>query len=392
MIILAAGVVIIGVINALKPQPVPDEEALAKAQHVQVNVRPASRQSVSLSATAQGTVAPKREIDLVAEVSGRVVDVAADIEDGAFFQQGKLLIQIDDRDYQAAYSSAQARLVSARRALAEEEGRSSQAQREWRDLGDAKANDLFLRKPQLAESESNLASADADLQIAKINLDRTKIRAPFDGRIRKLFVDVGQYVTVGTPIIDVYDISAAEVRLPLSDHQIAVLKLPLGRATQNGPTARLWAKIGGKTYEWDGIITRTDATVDSQSRMYYAIAEVENPFDIAAGDDHVPLMPGLFVSAEIAGKTLDDVLVLPRATLVRRNYVYTLDANHSVVLESVSVLKKDDHRVWLRADFENGTPIVLNKHALISPGTQVDPVMESAAGIRGVAAKGIAGQ
>jgi RND family efflux transporter MFP subunit len=340
---------------------------------------PAQRETVVLSAQSQGTVAPKREIELVAVVAGQVVKVEPRFENGAFFDRGELLIEIDDRDYQSAYQGSQARMAQARRHLAEEEGRATQAGREWRDLGDSKANELFLRKPQLAEARANLVAAEADLRTAKLNLDRTKIRAPFDGRIREIYVDLGQYVSRGVALAKVYDTSAAEIRLPLSDRQLAMLDLPLGLRADDGPSVRFSATIAGREHQWQGRVTRTDASVDTRSRMYYAIAEVDNPFKVSEGDSgRVPLMPGLFVSAEIAGKQLADVLVLPRESLVRREYIYLLGESNTITAQHVTVLKKDLERVWLRGDFKDGSLIVLDKHALVSPGAVVEPVREAA--------------
>ncbi len=196
--------------------------------------------------------------------------------------------------------------------------------------------------------------------------------------MEKLHVDLGQYVTAGTPVASVYDTSAVEVRIPLTDRQLAILQLPLGRSAARGPAVDITATVAGQAHSWSGFITRTDASVDTRSRMYYAIAEVENPFGTDEAPVHLPLMPGLFVTAEIAGKTLDDLIVLPRGALVRRGIIYTLDEENRVQSEAVEVLKKSDHAVWLRAAVADGVPIVLEKHALLSPGTRVDPVFEAA--------------
>lgn len=378
--IIFVGIVVIGLISVSKPQPTADEDLLAEAAKTKVMVRPAQREVVTLSAFSQGTVTPKRQIELVAQVAGQIVAVEPRFEEGAFFEAGSLLIEIDGRDYQAALQSAQARVAQARRILAEEEGRASQAVREWRDLGETKANELFLRKPQLVEARTNLAAADAQLQVAKLNLDRTRIRAPFNGRVSETRVDLGQYVMIGTPLAKIYDTATAEVRLPLSDRQLAILDLPLGLTAVDRPGVKLSAVIAGKTHHWEGVIARTDASIDTQSRMYYAIVEVDKPFRVEEQNKvntQAPLMPGLFVNAEIAGKKLEDVLVLPRASLVKRKYIYTLDENESIDVHPVTVLKKDLAQVWLQADIDEGTPIVMEKHALLSAGTAVEPVTES---------------
>lgn len=365
-------------IVATRPRPQADTEALEAVEQIDVRVMPARRETVALAASGQGTVSPKREIDLVSQVSGKIDWVAPGIDDGAFFKAGEVLIRIDKRDYEAALSTAKSRVASAQQVLAEEEGRARQARREWRDLGTDTANALFLREPQLAAARSELEAARAALQIARVNVERTAVAAPFNGRISKLEVDVGQYVTVGTPVAAIYDTSAAEVRIPLTDRQLATLQLPLGRAAGSGPAVTITATVGGRQHEWRGAITRTDASVDTQSRMYYAIAEISNPFGTEEQAAPVPLMPGLFVTAEIEGRQMQDVIVLPREALVRRHLVYTLDDDNRVRFEEVEVLAKNEASVWLRTDVPDGTLIVLNKHALLAAGIQVVPAAEPA--------------
>src|SRR5690606_21005202 len=158
-------------------------------------------------------------------VSGQIVSVEPAFADGGFFSRSEALIQIDDRDYQVALLNSKARLAEAERLLAEEEGRSLQAKREWRDLGNQTANDLFLRKPQLAAARAQVASARADVEMAELNLERTRIRVPFDGRVKEIFADLGQFVSVGTRLATVYDSTVVEVRVPLTEKQAVLLDL-----------------------------------------------------------------------------------------------------------------------------------------------------------------------
>ncbi|MBR9909663.1 MAG: efflux RND transporter periplasmic adaptor subunit [Gammaproteobacteria bacterium] len=379
-IILVLGLGAIALVTLSKPSPTPNPDMLAEPPKTRVLVKPAQRETVTLSVTSQGTVKPKREIDVVAQVSGRIVKAEQQFVNGAFFEQGSLLVEIDPSDYQAAFLDTQASVAQAQRVLAEEAGRSRQAKKEWRDLGNSEANDLFLRKPHLAEARSALASAQAELKVAKRNLERTRVSVPFDGRISETSVNLGQFVSVGTTLAKVYDIAAAEVRLPLSDRQLSMLDLPLDFASaENRSAVTLSATIAGKVYQWQGAITRSEATIDVNSRMYYAIAEVANPFQVSEAADRdvqAPLIPGLFVTAEISGKSLDDVLVLPRAALVKRNNIYTLDADNKVQSNPVTVLKKEADTVWLQSAIAEGTAILLEKHALVSPGTEVEPLPE----------------
>ena len=235
--ILVVGLLVVALVVALRPtsEPLPAQEKLpAEVAVIAVDPRPQA-----LSVRTQGTVAPRREIDLVAQVAGNIQAAAANFVDGGFFAGGEALVKIDDRDYQFALVRADARVKEAEQALATERGRARQAEREWRDLGNSEANALFLRKPQLAAAEAALASARAERDQARLDFARTSISVPFAGRVRETYVDLGQYVSPGTRIAKVYDTSVAEIRLPLTDRQAALVDLPLGfRGNAESPGPR----------------------------------------------------------------------------------------------------------------------------------------------------------
>lgn len=370
--ILLGGIAVIVAIMLTKEEPKANPKQLAEPPKPKVAVQKAITQAATLSAKTQGSVVAKRETDIVAQVSGQIIQVATGFVNGQFIDRGEVLIKIDDRDYRAALVGAQSRLLEVQRQLAEEKGRYRQAKKEWRDLGNQEANDLFLRKPQLAEAEARLASAQADLAIANLNIERTEIRLPFNARIKQTRVNVGQFIGVGTTIASVYDTATAEVRLPLSDRQLALLDLPVSnKAPLSESRVTLTGVIAGESHQWQGKITRTEASVDIRSRMYYAIAEVEQPFS----EKHsAPLLPGLFVEAEIEGKHLTDVLVLPKESLVNRTNLYVLDEHNKIRLTPVTVLSKKNGRVWLRSELTQESVILLEKHAVVSPGLEIEPV------------------
>ena len=378
LLILTLGITAITLITLSKPTPKPNDELLVEPPKVKVAVQVATREQVVLSATSQGTVKAKREIDLVAQVSGLIVKVDTRFFNGDFFTQDTVLIEIDSRDYHAALLSAKSRLAKAQRSLSEEKGRSRQARREWQDLGNKDANELFLRTPQLREAESAEEHAKAEVEIAEINIQRTKIRVPFDGRIKQTYVNVGQFVTQGTQLAKVYDTAIAEVRLPLSDRQLALLDLPmLGTELDSKPAVTLSAIIGGKAHQWQGIITRTEASVDVNSRMYYAIVEVVKPFEISSKNNHsAPLIPGLFVNAKIDGKKLNDVIVLPNNAIIKRTNIYTINDKNIIEIQPVTVLSKNAKRVWIQSTIADNTAILLEKHAVVSPGTVIEPIFD----------------
>ncbi len=380
VLIAVPGLLIVLALVSLKPKIKPKLDDQLEPVLLSVNVYSARSETVTLSVKTQGTVTPKREIDLVAQVSGQVQSVEHIFGDGGFFEKGQLLIKIEERDYQAAYLAVRARQAAAEQKLAEERGRARQAKREWRDLGNRDANALFLRHPQVAAAEASVESAKADLAQAQLNLERTEIRVPFNGRIRETFVELGQYITKGTRIASVYDTAVAEIRLPLSDRQIALVDLPLGYAAVNpsdAPRVTISGVIGGKQYQWEGRITRTDASIDTRSRMAFAVAEVNNPFRSTAENNgqFYPLIVGLFVEAEIEGKALTNVMTLPVDAVFNRNKIYVLNDEKKIEQKTVKVMHRDNAHVWFRSDMPDEKLIVLEKHALLTPGTTVNPIV-----------------
>jgi RND family efflux transporter MFP subunit len=382
--VLVMGILLIVGVATLKPQP--ERVKRLPPPRLVVEVIDATPQTLRPDIASQGTVAPRREISLVSQVSGKVVAVAEAYADGSFFRQGDQLIQLEDSDYQFAVIRAQAQVAKAEELVAMEQGRSRQAKREWRDLGDNSANALFLRAPQLASAKASLESARADLAKAKLDLRRTAITTPFQGRIRQTHVNLGQYITPGTPIAKIYSTDVVEVRLPLSDRQAALIDLPVNfedAQTASYPEVVLRRSVGGKTYKWQGKIVRTEASIDIQSRMTYAVAEVQNPFKTDPNSDRPPLSIGLFVEAEIAGRQMDNAIELPKRIIYRGNEVLVLNDNNEVSFARLTVVQSDTNSVVTNS-FAPGTRIVGTRIALPVPGMRVDVSAASATATRPV--------
>lgn len=356
-----------------KPEPV--SEALPAEAAPLVDVVSVEPQSLGLDVTTQGTVRPVLAIDLVSRVAGRVESVAADFAAGSFFRQGAPLVAIEDADYRFAIARARSQVAAAEQRVAEEEGRALQARREWRDLGNSAANALFLREPQLASARAALKAAQADLAAAELDLERTRVAAPFNGRISEKFVDVGQYVSPGTRIARVYATDAVEVRLPLTDRQVALLDLPLHYRSEDStlelPAVTLRATFASRDWDWQGRIVRTDASIDENSRVVYAVAEVKAPFARGPGGERPPLVPGMFVSATIAGRTLEAVTSLPRSALLSDTVVMLVDGRQQVLERAVSVLQSEGGQVWVQG-LQRGDRVIIRESTVTVAGMRVE--------------------
>ncbi len=340
------------------------------------------RQDIRLKVRSQGTVAPRSESTLVPEVSGRVTYISPSLAAGGFFEQDDVLLRIDRRDYEFALVRAQAEVAQAELRLEQERAESEVARTEWSDLGRGEATPLVLREPQLSQALAALEGAGASVEKAELDLSRTEILAPFAGRVREENVDVGQFVNRGTPIATLYSVDYAEVRLPLPDGQLAYLDLPLVYRGEDSerpmPKVVLRATFAGREYTWSGRLVRTEGEIDPGSRMVQAIAQVGNPYGRTGDRNRPPLAVGLYVEAEIHGRYLRNVAVIPRAVVRGKNTLLIVDSDKRLHFRDVEVLRADREQVIVGSGLESGELICVSPLEIAVENMQVRVVEEDA--------------
>ena len=325
-------------------------------------------ETVRISVASQGTVRPRTETQLVPEIAGRVISVAASFAEGGFFEEGDVLLRLDRFDYEQAVVVARSQFAQARLQLAQEEAEAEVAQREWETLGRGNPRELTLRKPQLEDARASVAAAEASVERAERDLERADVVAPYSGRVRTKSVDVGQFVTVGAPIATIYAVDVAEVGLSLPDAELAYLDLPLayrGAADQRGPRVVLRTTFAGSTYEWGGRVVRTESEIDPVSRMVQVVAEVQDPYGTGSDPRRPPLAVGMYVEAEIQGRAFRDIAAVPRAALRGRNQVLVIDAASRVRFRDVEILRTTTESVYVESGLAAGELIAVS--ALDSP-------------------------
>ncbi|MEM7739788.1 MAG: efflux RND transporter periplasmic adaptor subunit [Pseudomonadota bacterium] len=320
---------------------------------------------MNLSVRTQGEVAPRREIQLAAQIAGRIDSVAPSFANGGVFKSGEVLVSIEDADYRLAVTRARANVAQSEQQLAVEEAEGALAARDFEELSGTStgqsASLLTLRKPQLAAARANLEAARADLEDALLALSRTKITAPFDGRIRSINANIGQYVTPGQNLGQVFSTTVAEVRLPLTDEDLAKLQLPFAfEATgDDAPEVRLSASAAGVEREWVGRIARVDAAIDATTRQISAIAEVDDPYG-AGSDNGFPLAFGLFVSAEILGPTIPLGTVIPYVSMQNNGIVFVVDAQDQLQKKTPTVIAQTGEGYVAIAGLDAGDRLVIS--------------------------------
>jgi len=365
--LLAAGMV------ALKPDV---ETRVAAPMPPLVRVAEVTLADVPLTVRSQGTVRPRTESQLVPEVSGRVIWVSPSFAEGAFFEKGQVLFKVDPHDSRQAVVRARGEVARAKLQLAREEAEAEAAREEWSDLGAGEAaTALTLREPQLEDARAAVASAEANLTTAERNLERTQIRAPYSGRVRRKNVDVGQFVTVGAPVATVYSVDYAEARLPLPDDELAYVELPLHyrgeTARQKGPRVTLRADFAGQTFEWTGEIVRTEGEIDPGSRMVNAVVQIKDPYGRGDDPSRPPLAVGLYVEAEIEGITAEGVAVLPRSALRGRSQVLVVTPEDRLEFRDVDLLRTTREEIYVRGGLKAGERVCLSPLEAVTNGMRV---------------------
>ncbi|MEO0399569.1 MAG: efflux RND transporter periplasmic adaptor subunit [Pseudomonadota bacterium] len=332
---------------------------------------------VRLNVYAQGEVRPQTDITLTAQVAGRVVVTADNFVNGGAFKAGDVLATIEDADYRVALAGARASLAQANEALKREEAEGALAEQDYKDLGlGEEASALTLRKPQLAQARANYAAAAAEVTAAKLNLDRTKIFAPFDGRVRERISGPGQYVAPGSQIGRVFATDIVEVRLPLTDADLEKLGLSIAfveTPEMAGPDVVLRAPLAGIAHEWKGRIARTDGAIDPTTRQISAIAVVEDPYG-AGADQGAPLAVGLFVDAEITGRPYPSAFVLPRTALYGRDRVYVVGADDRIAARQVNVVATARETITVGRGLRSGEKVVTSPLRGAGDGDQIVPI------------------
>jgi RND family efflux transporter MFP subunit len=366
------------VLTAPTPMQVEPEEVSTA-----VRVQTVEKHPVQLKVRSQGNVLPLTESDLIPEVSGRVEWISPNLIAGGYFEKDELLLKLDDRDYQSSLIRSKAGLA---RAEAEDEHARFELQRleelVKKKLTSQSTLETAIRSQRIASAALN--ESKAALSQAERDLWRTQIRAPYNGLVRMKDIDQGQFVQRGAMVAQVYSADTVEIRLPIADRQLAYLDLPLGFqgeiAAEKQANVRLSTRYGGEAFSWNGKLVRTEAAIDSRTRMVFAVVRVQNsasnPLTQQGSEEssEQPVLPvGLFVNAEINGKIVDDIVVLPRAVIRNQTQVLVVDAENKLRFRDVELLRYDKDEVFIQSGLKSGEFVNLSPLQTVIDGMRVTP-------------------
>lgn len=359
--------------------PETDRRPPQQAAKLNVDVLVLEPRNFSIQIESYGTVQPRTQSLLVAQVGGQITSINPSFRDGGFFKKGDVLLEIDPRDHQANVKIAEAQLMDAKQALLEENARADQAKKDWLRLGgDETPSDLVLRKPQMLAAEARLVSASANLDKSRLNLERTRITAPFDGRTLKKNADLGQVVSGNAQLGEIYASDAVEIRLPIRNRDLAFLDLPEqydGNTDKNNtthtPNVDLISSLV-KDQRWAGKVVRTESAIDEQARQLHVVAQIEDPFstDKKSNSSGAAIKIGQYITAEISGRVIKDALVIPSSAIYQSSFVY-LAKNDELLRQEITIAWQNGKQSLISEGLSAGDLIVTTPLGQVTTGTGV---------------------
>lgn len=313
----------------------------------------------------EGMVLPKTSINFAAEITGKIVSVAKQFSHGGKFKQGDVLVEVDPLDYELAITRANANVSARIAALDLEQAKSDLARDDWKKYGKkGKQSALNLNLPQVASAKAALDGAKADLKLAKRNLQKTQIIAPFDGVILTKNVDIGQFVNIGMSLANIASTEIAEIRVALSDAQLS--QSGLNQSIQDVLVKVTSEEIQG--IQWQGRVAQIEAQRDARTLMNHVIVEIDQPFL----QQSVPLRFNTFVSVEFAGIKLNAVYPLARNFMMLNNKVKVLDSQSKLLIKSVEVAYSNDEYYYIAKGLEQGDRVIITQLPNVKSGSLLE--------------------
>jgi RND family efflux transporter MFP subunit len=342
--ILVAAVAVAILMTQMRPEP-PKKETVDLDPLVDVLVL--ESMTANFEVSSQGTVLPRTETVLSAEVSGTITSISPKFIAGGVFNRNEILMRIDPTNYEVAVKETEA-LVRQRQI--EHDGA-----KKLRSQG-------YRAEAELASAAAALANAEAGLVRARRNLERTYIRVPYEGIVRAKEADLGQFVGPGTRLGIVFATDYAEVRLPLTDADLAFVDLPgaaeiSASGSAEGPAVTLTATQKGRPVEWEARIVRSEGVVDEKSRVTYAVARIVDPY--RRREDGEPLPVGTFVSASIQGAAAENVFRIPRALLRGSDQLVFVDDENKLRIRKIDIVRADNRYVYIGEGAISGDRVVV---------------------------------
>ncbi|HPR64261.1 MAG TPA: efflux RND transporter periplasmic adaptor subunit [Thermoanaerobaculia bacterium] len=369
VLVLAISMILAGILIATGKSP---EQRSPETPGPLVKTETVQSVDVPLTISGNGTARARHQIQVVPQVSGRVAEVLPAFVSGGFIRSGEVFLTIEPADYDLAVQRAEADLARASVALDMELAEAEVARSEWNFLhpGEEPPSPLVVRDTQVARARADLAAAQAGVETARLNLSRTRMTLPFNGRVLSESVDAGQFLPAGQPIATVYGTDVIEIPVPLENDELAWFSSPLkGNGTMSGGTpCTVATTFAGKRVNWEGRVVRTEGQIDPITRVVHVIVEVTH--SLSEGDSPVLLIPGMFVDVSIHGTTMSGVVPIPRHALRADQTVWVVSGN-TLQIRKVEAARTDRDFAYISRGLSDGDRIVVSALDVVTDGMVV---------------------
>lgn len=326
-----------------------------------------------------GTAQSRQEVNITPQVRGRVSELSPNMVEGGTFRKGELLFAIESVDYELAIDLARASLAQAELELQRNENLARVARQEWHALNPGSTEEpdpLVVYEPQMKSARAQRDAAAANVRQAEINLQRTRLLAPFNGYVRSEQLELGQYLNAGSAVATIVGTDQVEIVVPVNLDDLAWLQVPRDGDVQKGSEAEIDLLSGGRNYRWQGVITRAMGEIDPRNRTAHVVVTVTDPLakDRAERSPLNQLLPGMFVEVRLQGKELADVIVVPRGALRDNDTVWIADGENRLRIRAVDVVRREREEILVQAGLQAGEQIVLTGLSGAAEGMLLRPV------------------
>lgn len=361
IVILAVGLIAMRFLILNRPIPLKQTRENPGAL---VKVVKAESQERQIKIFGTGTVQPEQEVTITLQVNGLINKVAPGFAAGAFFRKGELLFAVESIDYELTVERAKASLIQAENEIIIIESKAAVARQEWERLklkDQKEPNPLIVYGPQYEDAKAKRNAVAASLKQAELDLQRTRITAPFNCIVRSEEVGVGKYVRAGNNVAMVASVDGAEIVVPLQLDDLRWLSIPRQGNSEKGSDATVRLEVGTNLYQWQGQLVRSLGEVDMKSRMARLVVRVDDPYRLRTEGytQKLNLELGMFVEVVFQGETLADMVEIPRAALRENSTVWIMDSDQKLKIVPVEIIRLQKDTILVDGSLEDGDLVIL---------------------------------
>ncbi|RLB67985.1 MAG: efflux RND transporter periplasmic adaptor subunit [Deltaproteobacteria bacterium] len=330
-----------------------------------------------------GTVQARYEVSITPQVKGRVSELSPQMVAGGIFRKGELLFAIEDVDYQLAIDLSRSNLAQSEYDLLRNENLAEVARNEWQTLNsgsDVEPNPLVVYEPQLKSARAQRNAMQANVKQAELNLQRTRVFAPFNCYVRSEQLGIGQFLNAGSPVATVAGTDQVEIVVPLPLDELTWLQVPRNGVPQEGSLAKVELQSGGQIFHWQGVITRALGEIDPRNRMARVVVTVAEPLSSDRKGTSLlnELLPGMFVEVHLQGEEISDVIAVPRGAVHDNETVWIVGDENRLHIREVDIVRRERDEVLVQSGLDSGEKIVLTSLTGAAEGMLLRPQMQEA--------------